>query len=72
MVAEKRKERRLYARLGNILQLQNTLALGNGMTELANILKPVVETACRNALGIVGMRFVDSAPDALNVLAGKR
>ena len=42
------------------------------MTELANILKPIVETACRNALGIVGMRFVDSAPDALNVLAGKR
>ena len=50
MVAEERKERGLYARLGNILQLQNTLALGNGMTELANILKPVVETACRNAL----------------------
>ena len=33
MVAEERKERGLYARLGNILQLQNTLALGYGMTE---------------------------------------
>ena len=55
MVAEERKERGLYARLGNILQLQNTLALGNGVAELANILKPVVKAARRNALGIVGM-----------------
>ena len=69
MIAEERELRRAGSCLRYVLDLQELLALRDRMTEIADLLQPIVELRGRDGRAVVVVGSIDRIPDTMNVLA---
>ena len=69
MIAEERELRRAGSCLRHVLNLQELLALRDRVTEIADLLQPIVELRGRDGRAVVVVGSINRIPDTMNVLA---